>query len=903
MAQDRVVKVTLTAQMQNYLAGMEKARKVTAETASEATKLELTKKNFDRLGKASLALGGALATGLAVAVKRAADFDQAMSNVAATGEDARNNLESLRQAAIDAGASTVFSAEESANAIENLAKAGLSASDILGGALKGSLDLAAAGGLGVAEAGEIAATTLQQFGLAGSEAVHVADLLAAGAGKAMGDVGDMAQALKQAGLVANQFGIPVEEATGALAAFANQGLLGSDAGTSLRTMLLRLANPTEEVKDLMSELGIEAYNSSGQFVGLQGLAGELEESLAGMTDEQRQATLAMIFGQDAIRAATILYDEGADGIEAWTEKVDDAGYAAETAETKLDNLAGDFEALSGAVDSALITMGSAAQGPLRAFVQALTELVDGFNNMPASAQQAVFWVGAVAAAGATALGSYLLLVPKVAEFKAALDVLGPSAQRAARGVGALARVGAIGVTIGAAAIGVEWLANEISKNLLPSTEQVDNRMRSAKSGVELFAAALYKEGITNTRQASDLLGSLGRQLDAVADSDFWNQASISGTAVTVIKEIAETAKTDLPAAQAAFQRLAEDGNLTDRQMRTLIKTVPELQNVLLTYADTSEGAADAQDLLNILMDDGAEKSRENESALRALAGQASDTESEVEGLADTIRNFGQATLDTRDAQRQFEQALDDLTASVAEHGATLDIDTDAGRANEAALDDIAESALDLAAALYEQTGSQDDATAAVKRGRDELIEALKQFGITGQAAEDYADELGLIPGNVSTYIDLQSQTAMNRLQAFKDAFNALPSYKGVTLETITGNPSMGGGVLPGRAGGGAIYGPGPTGVDSVPILAAPGEHMLTAADVAAMGGQNAVYAFRSALHGGGGTAVASATQQGPAVFNLYDADNVLIGTMRGEIAASNAAQARMDNAGVRRRFG
>src|SRR5690606_21251546 len=107
-----------------------------------------------------------------------------------------------------------------------------------------------------------------------------------------------------------------------------------------------------------------------------------------------------------------------------------------------------------------------------------------------------------------------------------------------------------------------------------------------------------------------------------------------------------------------------------------------------------------------------------------------------------------------------------------------------------------------------------------------------------------------------------------------------------------------------RAGGGAVYGPGTSTSDSVPAMLSTGEHVLTAADVAAMGGQNAVYAFRSALHsGGGGATAATATQQGPATFNLFDADGVLIGTMRGEIAASNAAQARVDNAGVRRRFG
>src|SRR5690606_24399285 len=107
-----------------------------------------------------------------LAVKKFADFDQAMSSVAATGEDARKSIDRLRQASIDAGADTAFSATEAAGAVEELAKAGVSASDLLGGGLAGSLDLAAAGGLGVAEAAEYASIAMTQFKLSGQDVTH-----------------------------------------------------------------------------------------------------------------------------------------------------------------------------------------------------------------------------------------------------------------------------------------------------------------------------------------------------------------------------------------------------------------------------------------------------------------------------------------------------------------------------------------------------------------------------------------------------------------------------------------------------------------------------------------------------------------------------------------------------------
>src|SRR5688572_235585 len=154
---------------------MADAANATRAVGTQAEKLAQQRQAFNMLGTAGVAMGAAIAAGIGVAVSRFAEFDQAMSFVAATGEDARGSLDALRQAALDAGADTVFSATEAANAIEEMAKAGLSAKDILGGGLSGALDLAAAGGLEVADAAGIAATALKTFNLEGSDMSHVAD--------------------------------------------------------------------------------------------------------------------------------------------------------------------------------------------------------------------------------------------------------------------------------------------------------------------------------------------------------------------------------------------------------------------------------------------------------------------------------------------------------------------------------------------------------------------------------------------------------------------------------------------------------------------------------------------------------------------------------------------------------
>ena len=146
---DRRVKVTLSAQVNEYLAGMDEAAKKTREMGTQAEKLAQKKQSFDLLGRASLALGVAIAAGLTVAAIKASEFDQAMSNVKATSQETTENLGLLRDAALDAGGDTVYTATEAANAVEELGKAGITTSDILSGALDGSLALAASGQLEV----------------------------------------------------------------------------------------------------------------------------------------------------------------------------------------------------------------------------------------------------------------------------------------------------------------------------------------------------------------------------------------------------------------------------------------------------------------------------------------------------------------------------------------------------------------------------------------------------------------------------------------------------------------------------------------------------------------------------------------------------------------------------------
>lgn len=528
---DRSISYEFRGKFDSFRAGLAATSKGVRDFGNDLTGLdrkgEKMRQSFNELGgqagRAGLALGAAF---VGVATK-AANFEQSMSFVQAATHETAANMKLLEQAALDAGAQTAFSATEAAGAIENLAKAGVATEDILAGGLAGALDLAAAGGIDVATAAEQAATAMTQFGLAGEDIPHIADLLAAGAGKAQGEVTDLGAALNQSGLIADQVGLTIEETTGSLAAFASAGLLGSDAGTSFKTMLGALTPNSKEARELMDRLGISAYDAQGSFIGMAEFAGVLQDALAGMSDKQRQATLETIFGSDAVRAAALLYEQGSEGIQSWIDKTNDSGYAAETAAIRMDNLKGDLEELGGALETAFIGAGDGQQGFLRGLTQSLTDLVNAFNDLPDPVKSATGSLLGVAAVGAGAFWFTSKAVTTIAETRAALQALGLQAMTTRQ---MLAAAAAGGVALTAISVtGVDLLnnydtwqrSNEAAKASAESFEDLADALSSSNIGkfaddlginLDRLARDLYENG-ENGEYVTDVLDKLSEKTD------------------------------------------------------------------------------------------------------------------------------------------------------------------------------------------------------------------------------------------------------------------------------------------------------------------------------------------------------------------------------------------------------
>ena len=810
---DRSVVVRLKAKADEYVAGMDEAARATREVGTEAEKLAQQRQSFEMLGRSALAMGAVAAAGVALAISKWADFDQAMSNVRAATHESEAGMEQLSNAALDAGARTVFSAEEAANAIEELAKAGVSTADILSGGLDGALDLAAAGGLGVAEAAGIAATALKTFNLEGTDMAHVSDLLAAGAGKAMGDVTDLSAALNQSAMVANATGLSIEETTAGLAAFASQGLIGSDAGTSFKSMLQALTPTSGAAADKMKELGISAYDQQGKFVGLAEFAGQLKSSLSDLTVEQQQAALKTIFGSDAIRAATVLYSEGESGIQKWIEAVDDQGYAAETAAARLDNLKGDLEALGGALDTALIKTGEGADGPLRDMVKWLTEAVDAYNELPAPMQSAALALGILTAGVGILGGGMLLAVPKIAEFKIALSTLGITGGGARNALMGITRFlgGPWGIAMMAAAASVAVFNASMDASKV-SAEGFEMGIKQGSGALDTMREAAEKNEQGLVKVFADVGGQVDKLpelLDKASTSGrgFWSSMSFNETAMLDnLKEFGSAlsgiASSDLPRAQEQFSAFGESASLSREQLAVALDEMPAFKKALLDTADASGMATDDATLLALALGEvgpaaleGADGTDEQANALEALAGVASDTSEAVADLADDIRNFGSAQFDTERAAISFQESLASLDEQMQSGAASLDITTQAGRDTQSALLDVAAAANENAASIAAVGGSTDAIQGALEAGRQKIIDTRLALGDSAAAAKAYADRLIATPEAVKTQVQLSGVEAAQRII---DNFIAANASKRINIAVGAGGT---GGLVAGSANG------------------------------------------------------------------------------------------------------
>lgn len=322
-----------------------------------------------------------------------ADFESTMSKVQAITGATGENFDRLQQTARELGETTQFSATESAEAMVFLGQAGFNTAQILE-ALPATLDLAASGSIGLAEAADISSNILSGFRLSASEAERVIDVMAKTVTTSNTNIEQLGQAMKFISPVAATLGITVEETSAAIGALGNAGLQGQVATTALATSLGRLADPPRKAAAAMKRLNIELFEN-GEFKGLASTVEELEVAFEGLTDQQKVAATQQIFGAEATKQISSLLGfqyttmkdgeevvlEGSKALKIYTEELEGAsGAAKEMSEIMIDNLEGDTLKARSAVQELAISLGESLRPILRGVVQGFTELIKWINE-------------------------------------------------------------------------------------------------------------------------------------------------------------------------------------------------------------------------------------------------------------------------------------------------------------------------------------------------------------------------------------------------------------------------------------------------------------------------------------------------------------------------------------------
>jgi len=830
----RVVETEVRANVGPYVAGMEKAEGATGKLAASQEKAS---KSTDQLQEKALSqseswktvstgmLGAgtaAAAFGLALPTAKAASFEAAMAQVASTGPEARAAMESLSSAA-RASATDIdgagYSAVQAAGGIEALLKAGVSVDDVMGGAMAGSLALAAAGQMDVAAAAEAASSAMTQFKLSGRDVPRIADLLAAGAGKAQGDVSDLTQALSQSGLVASQFGLGIDETVGSLAAFASAGLMGSDAGTSFRNMLLRLANPSGEAADEMERLGIAAYDAQGNFVGVSSLAQQLQDKMSGLDQKTRDAALATIFGSDAIRAANVLYEQGADGIDSWVAAVDEQGYAAEVASERLNSLNGDLQKLWGVLGEVGIAAGEANTGPLRDLVQVITDLLRVAAENPAMLQAVAIGVGAIGVAAA-GLGVTMKVVTAVSEFRTALSKLDDASRKTADGIDgaskATGRWSSTLKTLGSVAI---------AGGILVFLGQLRNSLRATAEDFDGVKGAMEAGGLGNLDEIFKRADGTGLWESAAGDvNDLASALEILNSGIPkstgIYREVAKQfdlidqslANMDTAEAQESFTLLADQMREQGMSTQDIIDRFPayaetvrsvlrDASNEWITYSTAPEDVArimagDLPDGL-VLTEEGilsvAEAAERGATSIGTMTEESQIAAEEAEALAEKLsawadadaafvgptgawdaviaknREVAEAAAESStDAGDSWKDFYDGHTVAVEDYLAELEKQVEAQRSWEANMTILAgkvsQGTLDELARLGPEGAPL--VAAAVNMSAEELARMEAAFGQGAAAATgEFASELDKAPAVWAALMGTAGEAAVASAQA------------------------------------------------------------------------------------------------------------------------------------------
>ena len=791
---------------------------------------------FSQMGRGVKIATVAVAGGLALAVKSAADFDARLSQVKAVTGATAKQMDTLRRAALDTSKSTQgfgYTAKEVADAQVELGKAGLSVGQIIGGGMKSALVLARAGNLQLADAAAYTSNAMQQFGISGKDSAQVADALAQAANSTTADVGDFGAALVQTGAAARSAGLSFNDTMTVLTALAASGVKGSDAGTSLKTSLIQLVKPTNKQAEAAKAAGISFLDQNKNMRSLADISGQLRARTANMTQAQRTALFATLAGTDGVRTLLALYNSGPGKIAQYSAALGKSGTAQKQAATMNDNAAGKFKQLMASIQAAGIEIGTALLPPLAALASAIATVVSKFTAFKPVAYAAAAAIGLVVAA---------MAVNKVVSFSGAI-------MQAARSIGILGAVS----TVAAGPTGVGGVATA-AVGVGPRMAQASKAMQSFAAAGRILTGGLATIGPVAASQAGKIsrVGAAGGQ----AKLGLTQLASALPLVANPLGLLAVTAGVGAAAllmfgkrtdANAEFLGFLGQGAANARAQIAQTNTAltgqasATQQVIANTRAATVARQGETQAVMNYL---GAlEKGKA-----------ANETDAQYQArLAGLYRTATQAKLTATQAQAQqteaVRKAVDGVTKLADSSNKELDAarkrveqakqanqanallgKSDEARAKAQAELQISTAALAVAESrrgerLKQVEKAQVATREAIKKSSMTDAEKAASLDVVNRAISKTRGEISKLPDTKTTTVKVKDN-ATTPVQNIKGLLGGIDRFITVTVKAVKeGTGWASGGFVPHFAGGGTVRGPG--GKDRVPAMLTAGEVVLT----------------------------------------------------------------------------
>ena len=470
------------------------------------------------------------------------DFEAAMSEVAAISGATGEELELLTKKAKEMGATTKFSASESAEALKYMAMAGWDTQQMLDG-ISGVMALAAASGENLGKVSDIVTDAITAFGMEAAQAGELADILAAASSNANTNVSMLGESFKYVAPIFGSLGYSAEDAALALGLMANAGIKSSQAGTTLRSALTRLSKPTGEAAELIQKLGIQLTDAQGNMLPFESVMQQLRTAFQNLTTEQQAQYAATIFGQQSMSGMLAIINASEKDYQKLRNAINESTGAAKTmADEMQDNLSGRLTVLKSSIEGVALQLFDAMIPALESVVGAVQKAVNAFSNLSPSMQKTIVITAGIAAA----LGPVLVVLGNITSV---IGTLLPLLGRLATAIAGISApvVAAVAGVAAFAAIAVEVYRNwNETKNALINIWEL---IKASAKQLGLNIAIVFEEMKATVLNVIDAmlekLGVLEKLPFGIGDKfkglkdNISNSADASAAKIAELKEAAE----------------------------------------------------------------------------------------------------------------------------------------------------------------------------------------------------------------------------------------------------------------------------------------------------------------------------------------------------------------------------